>query len=156
MQKAVDLLQEAMTAPIVTVNPEPCVDVFLGDYLPPRQSDAKNYHTRARAREVQWLQHALAYATPDYRKITLEVPKLVLVTTWKNRKRMDEGNFVQACKALIDSLVGWCLKDDTIKWITPRYRQLSARVEKHQIGTRVTVFYVVSKQDCVSLVRLSS
>jgi hypothetical protein len=69
-------------------------------------------------------------------------PRFVLITTWKKGRPMDNGNFIQANKALLDALTPNFLVDDSPKWCFDHYVQRLASKDKMPLGTLVMIWRI--------------
>jgi uncharacterized membrane protein (GlpM family) len=79
-------------------------------------------------------------------------PRFVFIASWKKGRLMDNGNYVQACKALLDSLQPHFIVSDTPKWCHDHYAQRLASKDKMPIGTVVMIWRIKALREgtCVS------
>lgn len=80
--------------------------------------------------------------------------RLVAISAWKSGRLFDQSNFIQACKALLDSLQPWAIKDDSLPWCDAYYYQNTAKQDNHLLGTRVLVYNILDESKEVSIYEL--
>jgi hypothetical protein len=69
-------------------------------------------------------------------------PRFVMIVTWKTGRAMDNGNFIQSCKALLDALTPNFIRDDSPRWCHDHYAQRLASKDKMPLGTLVMVWRI--------------
>lgn len=150
----------ATTQPIIHVRANPALVWPIPNYFPPPQRAAANKIGFARSNEVNKLKQLLAnqlkcgeaygdMSDPDEQSV-------VVVIGWKQRQRYDYGNFVQACKAVLDSLQPDIIANDNQNHIFDFYSQRLAKEDKMPVGTLVVVYRVESVSSRIGRVSIAS
>lgn len=122
----------------------PALVWFLPLYVPPPQKSSKNRIGISRSLQVTKLRDQLGWAAKakevywDGRAPAGK--RLVIIESWKKGVLYDHGNYVQACKALLDSLKPDVLLDDAYHACVDFYAQHHTTPKGHPIGTLVRVY----------------
>lgn len=152
------LFEESCTQEILEVRPEPVLVWPIPDYIPPPQRSSQNKLGFSRSRNVRKLQDQLGWQLKSGEAVwdnsVPTGPRVVSVTTWKPGVRYDAGNYIQACKALLDSLQPDIIIDDHILHCSDFYSQRSPKKDKMGVGTLVIVYDVIKVQSRVRRVSI--
>lgn len=149
-----ELFEEVTTQEVIQVNPEPVLVWPIKGYVPPPQRSSLNKNGFARSNQVSKLKDELGWqlkeGTAWWDNSEPKGARVVTITNWTDGRLYDSGNFIQACKALLDCLQPDILKNDNMTYCYDFYRQRSARKLKVDVGTLVMVFDI---HDITSRVR---
>lgn len=149
--------ERTLERPSLRLDPYPSLVWWIPGYVPPAQRDARNRIGYSRSAEVQRLREARLWGVKTGEVLSdddpaLE-PRVVSITTWKTGRLYDDGNFRQACKALLDSLQPDALRNDSLAHCFDFYSQRLAKADNIPVGTLVVIHKV---QDILPGVRLFS
>ena len=149
------IFEDALTKPVLVIDPTPILVWPIPGYVPPPQSSSKNKIGFSRSSEVAKLRNQRLWAVKtDIAKAAEDPPMEVRVvsgTTWKNDRLYDYGNHVQSCKALLDSLQPDVIKNDSLSHCVDFYSQRSAKADNVEPGTLVVVYKVQRMEGAVPL-----
>lgn len=147
--------ENCLTSPRLVVDPSPSLVWWIADYVPPSQGSLWNSDPRARHRQVIALRNRRLWETKLGEALAAEdppmEPRIVSVTTWKEGRLYDQGNFVQACKALLDSLQPDIILNDSLSHCRDFYSQKLAKTDKMPVGTLVVVHRLQAQHEGVQL-----
>jgi len=78
-------------------------------------------------------------------------PRVVAITSWKSGRLYDHGNYVQSCKALLDSLQPDVIVNDSLSHCHDFYSQRLAKEDKMPVGTLVIVHRLQARHEGVRI-----
>jgi hypothetical protein len=134
---------------ICKVSPKPVLYWALPGYVPPPQYDPRNRHGVCRSIQVSKLRDYLINAVrcgyAAAASAQENTKRAVVIQTWKKRRLYDRGNYIQACKALLDALVPDYLVDDSPKWCIDYYALHNSLECGVEVGTLVLVLEILSE-----------
>lgn len=143
--------EAALTQPTLVVAPNPSLVWWMPNYVPPQQGEQKFKNGFLRSRERKFLTEMRLWETKVGTLVASEdpamEPRVVSVTTWKEGRLYDKGNFIHACKALLDSLQPDIIVNDSPAWCHDFYSLKLAKVDKMPVGTLVVVHRLISRSE---------